>query len=192
MKIRRNHIGNLRISPGGLLLDKENNGLPSFRHLNGPQRNAFRNHFSTGRRRNLRTLQPNPHPVGLLRHAIRALLKDLLCRLRKPIALRTWRDAQYLSRLQLFQRPRRQPSLANCASASSGTGILACSFLFIPVRQPNSKDVAFLQRPPFMPAQAAQNVRRRAVQKKLNFDPAPNAQITPRPRSRRPKSKHLL
>src|SRR5260370_16660437 len=46
MKIRRNHIGDLRISARGLLFHKENNGLPSLRYLHSTKRHTLRNHLS--------------------------------------------------------------------------------------------------------------------------------------------------
>ena len=101
-------------------------GLARVRHLDRAEGNAFADHLSADTFQNGPTFQPNPHPIGLLRNPIPALIKHPLRDLWKPIALRSRRDAQDLARQHVLQSVRRQPAF--------GSG---------PIRRPDFEPIAF-------------------------------------------------
>jgi hypothetical protein len=56
--IRRNDVGNLGITAGGLLVNKEYDRLAVGRNLNGTKRNSFREKFAMTRGRSRLTRKP--------------------------------------------------------------------------------------------------------------------------------------
>src|SRR5579859_3405784 len=63
VQIGPDHIRNLWIPAGRLLLHKQNYCLPRWRHLNRSQRRAFADHLGSALRRQPRPVQPQPDPV---------------------------------------------------------------------------------------------------------------------------------
>src|SRR5208282_3621804 len=141
MDIGRDHIRDLGISTGGLLIDKENDRLAILRHLNSPERDAIRKQFGLFARAHGLSLQPQTPAVRLLADDVRAGEQFLECLRPEPILLRAFGHTQRSRSAQRVKGTRTQ-------RADAERAVL-----------PNLQHVAALQSAPLEPSKVGSDKR---------------------------------
>src|ERR1700693_2516543 len=106
VQVGGNHVGNLRIAPGGLLLHKQDDRLASGGNLHGAKGDTLGNHLSAGSLRDRRAFEAKAHAIGFFRDAKYAFVEQLLGFLWERVALWAGSDAQELARRESLQCAR--------------------------------------------------------------------------------------
>src|SRR5262249_7050554 len=100
VEVSGDHVGDLRISAGGLLLNEENNRQAGGSDLNDAERHAFTDHLARDGFGDRSAFEAQAHAVGFFGDTEVLRVEGGTCGDGKPVGLRSGSDAQNLARSQ--------------------------------------------------------------------------------------------